>query len=216
MIHSVYSPDFHVYGNVLAGYDTQGLTDILADKIQSTSPETTYVAREPLLESLPLSCELRNRAYGGMPAQIGSCQGVGISLDALEYHICNEIIIGATDFLLLLAHRKDLTQNILDVESIQVFLVPAGVVVELYSSTLHYAPCGTGKNRRYLVSILLAEHTNEPFIVADTVSGEDNILQAKGKWLIVRENIPEAMDGAFVGLKGDVESFIKVLSSHFE
>ena len=73
-IYSVYDAEFRPYGKVLEGYDTKELLEAVA-KIDM--PESG-VAYEPGIESLEACAiidELSDRAYGGMPIQIGMCWG---------------------------------------------------------------------------------------------------------------------------------------------
>ena len=69
-IYSVTDPEFKPYGKVLEGYDTAEL--LKAMEAIALPPEG--VAYEPGIESLE-ACgifeEFRDRAYGGMPIQIG-------------------------------------------------------------------------------------------------------------------------------------------------
>ena len=80
------------------------------------------------------------------------------------------------------------------------FLLPKGVGVELYATTLHYAPCSTG-NAGFRVVIVLPRDTNLP-LDATHEGGEDGHLTAKNKWLIGHPEggLPE---GSPLGLIGE-------------
>ena len=43
--------------------------------------------------------------------------------------------------VLLLARQEEIEDGVLDTEKVKAFRVPAGVLVEVYATTLHYAPC---------------------------------------------------------------------------
>ena len=88
-----------------------------------------------------------NRAYGGMPIQIGMCWGYNTKLNCLEYHRDSEVNVGETDFVLLLAKEDEIEDGMLDTAKVKAFRVPAGTAVEVYGTTLHYAPCQTNGGR---------------------------------------------------------------------
>lgn len=82
-------------------------------------------------------------AYGEMPVQIGYCNGHNSKLNALEYHRDSEINVAATDMILMLGLLTDVEKDhTYDTSKVKAFLVPAGTAVEVYATTLHYAPCG--------------------------------------------------------------------------
>ena len=84
---------------------------------------------------------------------------------------------------------------------IECFLVPAGTAVELYATTLHYAPCGVD-GREFRCGVVLPRLTNEPLVAAKTTDGEDRLLFAVNKWLIAHKESGLEADGAWIGLRG--------------
>ena len=74
--------------------------------------------------------------------------------------------------------------------------------MELYATTLHFAPCGVD-GKEFRCGVVLPRHTNEE-LKADTTKaqGEDRLLFAVNKWLIAHEESGLGADGAWVGLKG--------------
>ena len=78
--------------------------------------------------------------YGGMPVQFGWCNGHNTKLNCLEYHRDSEFNLGTEDFILLLAREDDIEGGKLDTGKVKAFRVPAGVLVEVYATTLHYGP----------------------------------------------------------------------------
>ena len=74
--------------------------------------------------------------------KIGYCNGDNHKLNALEYHRSSELDIAQTDLILLLGMQQDIENgDIYDTSKVEAFLVPAGTGVELYATTLRYAPC---------------------------------------------------------------------------
>jgi hypothetical protein len=90
----------------------------------------------------------------------------------------------------------------LDTSKVKAFRVPAGVLVEQYATTLHYAPCQTNRDKGFRVMIVLPKGTNaaKPDITA--AAPEDKLLWACNKWLLVHTDSDEAKAGAWIGLTG--------------
>ena len=89
-IESVFDRAFAPYGKVLPGYDTSELLEAL-EKYTPLPEATDYVASQPELEALPIAEKLAVNAYGGMPIQLGWCNGHNTRLNCLEYHRDSEI-----------------------------------------------------------------------------------------------------------------------------
>ena len=138
-IHSVFDPAFAPYGKVLEGYDTAALTDTLT-AVTPLPEGVDYVPSQPELEALPVAGQFFSNAYGGMPIQLGWCNGHNTRLNCLEYHRDSELNIGSEDFILLVAREDDILDGRLDTAQVKAFRAPAGAVVEVYATTLHYAP----------------------------------------------------------------------------
>ena len=201
-IESVYSPAFRAYGQVLTGYDTEKLLWAM-EAIPLPKEGTAYEPSIAALEGCDIFRRLQDHAYGGMPVQIGMCWGRNTKLNCLEYHRDSEVNIGAGDFILLLARQDQIENGVLDTADVCAFRVPAGVAVEVYATTLHYAPCHVDKNEGFRVAVVLPKGTNEakPSIVP--VNDEDWRLQARNKWLLAHKESREASQGAYVGLSGE-------------
>ena len=201
-IYSVLDKEFAPYGKVLEGYDTTCLMKAL-DETTPLPEGVDYVASVASLESTCLFGQLQNNAYGGMPIQIGYCNGHNSMLNALEYHKDSEINVMATDAILLLGLRSELEDDFTyDTGKVKAFFVPAGTAVEIYATSLHYAPCGVA-GEGYQVAIVLPKGTNYPFVEKrDRNAGEDRMMTAVNKWVIGH---PEGGldDSCFLGLKGE-------------
>lgn len=201
-IYSVYDPRFRPYGAVLEGYDTAGLVEAMS-AIPMPEKGTAYQPSIPALEDCAVYGRLQNRAYGGMPIQIGMCWGYNTRLNCLEYHRDSEVNVGAHDFILLLAKQEEIVDGVLDTGLVKAFRVPAGVAVEVRATALHYAPCHTDGETGFRVAVVLPRGTNteKPAIVPQ--SQEDRWLLARNKWLLAHPDSPEAAQGAYVGLRGE-------------
>ena len=159
------------------------------------------------LEALPVRLDISQIVYGEMPVQIGYCNGHNSKLNALEYHRDSEINIAATDMILMLGLLTDVSkEHTYDTANVKAFLVPAGTAVEVYATTLHYAPCGVDGNG-FQVAVVLPKGTNYPLTSKHTrvhnniADSEDALLAAANKWLIGHAE-GGLDDTAFIGLKG--------------
>ena len=197
----VTDPSFQNYGQILTGYDTAALLETL-DRVTPLPEAVEYVPEQPELMALPVAEELKNNAYGGMPIQIGWCNGHNTKLNCLEYHRDSELNVGVKDFILLLAKREELENGVLDTEKVAAYYVPAGVLVEVYATTLHYAPCSAKKGEGFKTIVVLPKGTNLARPDIAVKNPEDEILWASDKWLLAHADSSEAKDGAKVLLKG--------------
>ena len=200
-IKSVFDAEFSPYGQVHKGYKLDGL---LAAMKAIPLPEsgTTYQPAIPELEALPIFELFGANAYGGMPVQLGMCWGHNTKLNCLEYHRDSEFNVGADDFILLLAKQEEIISGTLDTATVKAFRVPAGVLVEVYATTLHYAPCHTDPAKGFRVTVVLPRGTNteKPGTVSDC--GDSKLLWARNKWLLAHPDSVEAGQGASVCLTG--------------
>ena len=205
-IKSVYSPSFRKYGQVLTGYDTAALLAALEEKTPRPADSVVYVPSEKALEDLPIFQEFTNGAYGGMPIQIGYCNGFNTKLNCLEYHRGSELNIAASDMILLVATISGVKGGKLNTKKVEAFRASKGAVVQVFETTLHYAPCcdvrGNEIAEGFRVAIVLPRGTNTGKPDLSIRNTEDKLLWAKNKWLIAHADSAEAKQGAFVGLSG--------------
>lgn len=216
VIKNVLDDDFKVYGRVLSGIDVSGL---LKEMERTPVPEDViYVPSDEGLERTDVYGVMSDSVYGQMPVQIGYCNGHNQYLNALEYHRSSEINVAVTDMILLLGRQQDISKNYTyDTAKVEAFLVPKGTAVEIYATTLHYAPCGV-EGAGFKCVVVLPKGTNydlKPVVKPDcgqekSTEGlcsdtkcvcEDRMLAASNKWLIAH---PDAgIEGAYCGLVGE-------------
>ncbi len=202
-ILSVNDPAFAPYGRVIAGYDTAVLLNTLCEKTPKPERGTMYEPSVPALEALPIAKELSARFYGGMPVQLGCCNGRNTVLNCLEYHRDSELNIPADDMIFLVATATDIKDDKLDTAAVKAFSAKAGAVVELYATTLHYAPCSADGQMGFRVAVVLPRGTNLAKPEIECKNEEDRMLFAANKWLLAHPDAPEAKNGAYVGLIGE-------------
>lgn len=202
-IYSVNDPEFREYGRVVKGYD---LSELLAGMEKTPCPEdgTVYVPGDPELEKLAVSKEIEEQLYGFLPIQVGYCNGHNRLLNALEYHRSSEFNIAVgEDAILILARQQDISEDHkLDTATCKAFCVPAGTMVEVYATTLHYAPCQTS-DAGFRVVVILPKGTNydlpKELVVKD---GEERLMTATNKWLLAHPDGGQNPK-AFIGLTGE-------------
>ena len=158
-IYSVTDAAFRPYGKILEGYDTAPLCAAMRS-IPMPEQGTAYEPSIPVLEECALYGALQNNAYGGMPIQLGLCWGYNTRLNCLEYHRDSEVNVGARDFILLLGKQDEIENGVLDTGKVKAFRVPAGMAVEVYATTLHYAPCHTNAAEGFCTAVVLPRGTN--------------------------------------------------------
>ncbi len=202
-IYSVFDPEFKPYGQTVQGLE-QAVQEIL--EVLATTPCSDRVEYTPCdadLAELPASVEISEHCYGGMPVQLGWCNGHNTRLNCLEYHRDSEFNLGTEDFILLLARQDEIDEGMLDTAKIKAFRVPAGVLVEVYATTLHYAPCHVDPEKGFRVLVALPEGTNLERPAIQNATAEDARLWARNKWLLAHPDSDEAAQGAYIGLTGE-------------
>lgn len=198
-IYDVTDERFKKYGKVVKDIDFSGLVKAMEEK--TPLPEgVEYVPGFEPLESLPVMKELTEKTYGELPIQIGYCNGHNSMLNALEYHRNSEINVAATDAILILGSQQDITDDFTyDTALAEAFLLPKGTAVEIYATTLHYAPCGVD-GAGFKVTIVLPKGTNLA-LDREHTGGEDGHLTAKNKWLLGHPEggLPEGSPMGLIG-----------------
>ena len=198
-IQNVTDISFRKYGKIIMEYSFE---KILKEMEHTPLPQdVVYVPSVEKLEVLPEAAEICKKGFGGLPIQIGYCNGDNHKLNALEYHRSSEVNVAVTDIILLLGAEQDIEPDFTyDTSKVEAFLVPAGTGIEVYGTTLHYAPCGVDGNG-FKAVVVLPKGTNTDLMTCHTKSFDDKLLTAKNKWLIAHEEA--GIKGAVCGLKGE-------------
>ena len=197
-ILSVESSEFKAYGRVVDNVDFAPLLEAM-----KSTPVPNWVSYEPSVEELEKTSTFEELSA----IQIGYCNGHNSVLNALEYHRDSEINVMATDAILLLGLRNQLEDDFsYDTAQVKAFFVPEGTAVELYATTLHFAPCGVA-GEKFQVAIVLPKGTNYPCEIRNDRSGEDRLLAACNKWLIGHPDVNHRKN-TFIGLKGELLSVL--------
>ena len=199
-IQNVNDASFKKYGKILKGYPV----DKILKEMQHTPvpDDVIYVPSVDTLEATTDAKVLKEKGFGGLEIEIGYCNGKNHKLNGLEYHRSSEINIAVNDLVLLLGAQQDVTEEYTyDTSKVEAFLVPKGTAIEVYATTLHYAPCNAKGEEGFRCVVILPKGTNEELTFNPDQDEEDKLLTAQNKWLIAHEEAE--IPGAFCGLVGE-------------
>lgn len=202
-VYSVQDDMFRTFGRVVNGYDFSGLISYMEQKTGIPEQGNCYVPSVPELEKDAVMDRLQTFLYGGMPIQIGYCNGRNSSYNGFEYHKCSEINVAVTDFLLVLGHIWEMEGNTFHTDNAKVFLVEKGTAIEMYQTTLHLAPCKITDDG-YKCIVILARGTNTEAKECNEDDAESEILLKQNKWIIAHPDWePLRKQGAYPGVRGE-------------
>lgn len=202
-IFSVYDDKFRLYGRVIG----RKFTDICAYMAEHTDIPAEGNVYVPSVEAMERGEEfdwLKDVLYGGMPIQIGYCNGKNSTYNGFEYHKGSEVNVAVTDFMLALGHTYQIEDNKFYVGNETVFYVPQGVAIEMYQTTLHLSPLRV-RDEGFKAAVVLPKGTNTPLARRpEGAEAEAELLFMTNKWVIAHaERKPLVSLGAHIGLIGE-------------
>lgn len=206
-VYSVDSEIFKSYGNVIKGYDFSALIDYMENNTEIPENGNIYFPSIAEMEKFDICKILSSTFYGGMPIQIGYCNGRNSTFNGFEYHKGSEINIAVTDFMLSLGHTWEIKDNHYDNKDAKVFFVKKGTALQLFQTTLHLSPLKVN-DTGFKGIVVLPKGTNTPLSVEEKslLSNEDPeqiLLLQRNKWVIAHpEREPLIKQGAFPGIIG--------------
>lgn len=203
-IYSVFDKEFDDYGAIVSNFDFTPWIEYVEKETPIPEENNIYIVSDSKMEQSQLFDEIQNVFYGGMPIQVGYCNGKNGTYNGFEYHKCSEINIAVTDFMLVLGLKKQIKNNKFYVGDEKVFFVPKGTAIEMYQTTLHLSPCKVCDDGFKDIVILL-KGTNTPLEKAPVSdNAESKLLLQKNKWVIAhKEREPLIKQGAYAGLIGE-------------
>ena len=209
-IKSVFSHSFERFGRVIKDLDTTEFVKTLNNISPKPGDTTIYEPSSKELEALKITEILKDTVYGGMSIQAGYCNGSNTKLNSFECHIGSELNIPCDDIILLVAPIQAVKQNKIHSDTAQAFRVPKGTIVQLYETTLHFAPCNNVVNGKdmggFRVGIILLKGTNTP---KDSGMINNPAVFQKNKWLYAHPDSPQAKEGALIAVNGKNIDLIK-------
>ncbi len=155
-----------------------------------------YLADNETFRELPVIKDIRRQIFGELDIESGWCTGRLAKMNAMEWHKSSEVIIAATDMVLLLGRYCDIIDGVYDSEAASAYLLKKGCIAELYPMVLHFAPLNVGSG--FKAGIVLPAKTN---LALD--GGIEGTLRAKNKWLLVHPEFEKGIKtGGKVGIFG--------------
>lgn len=170
-----------------------------------------YVPCEDKLMELPEADVFKNEFFGQVPCQVGWYYGKGTKLNAVEYHKCSEVLYEYEPCVIVIAKQWEIEDGKLDTSKMKLFYVPAETCVELYATTLHFAPArATAEPVMQIVA--QSYNTNTPLPkVTEGITHEHPWLLQRNKWVLAHPEAAEALGAdAYIGLVGENVSIIPV------
>lgn len=199
-IEPIFDDSFALYGRVIDLPHQDDLIATLATDTQIPTENNVYVRDDPQFLSASQRADIAREFYGEQPIEIGYCNGNSDRINAFEFHNCSELNLAGTDMVLWLAHRQILSDGRMSTQSAHAYFVPRGTAIEVYPTTLHFAP-----NRVHVSGfkclVILTDKTNTPLT---SEREPDDLLFQYNKWLLTHpDNQRMVNNGAFIGLSGD-------------
>lgn len=206
-IRTIDDDAFAQYGRLLTAYDPQ---EMIARAL-AILPTTEGIVYEPAVPALEapsaMNTAIEREIYGGMSVQVGWCYGKNLQMAGLEYHKGCEVNVCLSDVVLLVGDERDIIygqQISYDTTRVAAFYAPAGSVVEFHPWNLHYAPIQALSASQFATLVYLPRGTNYPLPFQVPQFGENRLLFAVNKWLLVHPaQVAAVAQGAYPGLAGD-------------
>ena len=213
-IYSVEDEEFAPYGRILNGVDFSDAIRYMVQYTDIPKEGNIYIPSDERMEALPVCRYVSDVVYGGMPIQMGYCNGRNSTYNGFEYHKGSEINVACCDFMLVLGHVWEIKDNSYKNSDAKVFFVPEGTAIEMYQTTLHLSPLKVS-DEGFRGIVVLPRGTNTPLEKRPEscncgdakVVGEDPekvLLLQKNKWVIAHpEREPLVKQGAHTGIIGE-------------
>ena len=197
---------FLKYGRLLGDFNFKEVDAYMKQNTLLPQMGNIYLPSVEEMEKMKLANSIKFSIYGGMDIQIGYCNGNNSNLNGLEYHKGSEVNYAVSDLVLMLGHLRDIENNHYDSDKIEAFFIPKGKAIEIYQTTLHFAPCKV-REEGFKCVVILPKGTNTPLDKEERRRTakpiENQMLFMKNKWLIAHPgNANLVAKGAFIGIRG--------------
>lgn len=189
VIKSVSDPEFATFGTVHPHIRVPQMREHLYSTRQMPAEEVYEPCADDLMD-MEEAIFFKQFAYGETACQIGYYSGFGSKLNALEYHKCSEMLVEFEPCVLILGHIWDVKDYTIEAAKLELFYVPADTCVEVYATSLHFAPCmATAAGVRQVVCQTATTNTDLHHPERMTEDGENRMLLQRNKWVLIH---PEA------------------------
>ncbi|GEK59079.1 DUF4867 domain-containing protein [Marinococcus halophilus] len=182
---------FNKFGKILKNFPVNDLPNsFIKDEIPENA--TIYLPSIDEWENTEFKQEIEKKFFGELPVQLGLCKGHNQYLNGFEFHKTSEVIVTATPLVLFIQtlQEVDLQQEVAAENTVAVF-IPAFKAVEIYSTTLHLAPCKVIEDG-FNSMIILPKGTNEELEYESREA--DEFLFKKNKWAIAHRDHQKFVD----------------------
>lgn len=197
-LFDVYSEEFSEYGRVLNDVDVSELIRE-AQRLEFPESGSVYLASVDTLEATEAAARIKELVFGTLDTQIGYCYGYSNMLNAAEWHFSSELNVAVTPLVLILGKRSDIKNGRLCSGDMKAFYVPAGAVIEVYATTLHFCPCQVSDGGFGCI-VGLPTATNTPL----DAPVDDKLLFRKNKWILAHEQNSALIErGVVAGIYGE-------------
>ena len=211
-VYSILDRRYRNYGRVITALDVADLINCSKTQTGIPAEGNVYVPSFPPFEELPVTMQIRDVCFGGLPLQAGYCNGRNTTFNGFEYHKVPEINVAVSEFCLALGHSWEISTGLTyDVSQAEVFYVPQGTVFEIYGTTLHLSPLRT-LEEGFRDIVILPRGTNTPLSEDERAAAsaafaggekEARLLLQKHKWVISHpERAPLMKQAAHPGVTG--------------
>lgn len=202
-IYTVHDDEFKRFGKV-SELDCREMIRYMEEETEIPKNGHYYIPDDEKMHHFRLYETAKKENYGLMDIELGYCNGHSSYLNGLEYHKTNEFNIAVTDMVLFLGMVQDIENGVFDTKNARAFYVAQGEVVELYQTSMHYAPVEVFASG-FKCGVILQKGTNEITGIVDrNASGEHRMLFKKNTWLMVHPDYQEFVDlGAYPGICGE-------------
>ncbi|MEK6190580.1 MAG: DUF4867 family protein [Carnobacterium alterfunditum] len=202
-IYDITDPKFNAFGNILEGYDLTDIQNYAKENIEIPKEGNSYSPSNPNLENFEVVKEIGAEIYAGLPIEAGECSGQNISFSAFEFHQGSEVNLILTDVIMILGKRDQIVNGYFNAqEDAKAFYIPAGSVIEMYGTTLHYSPCKVHESG-FKVIVILIKGSNESLAI-DFKSKNKQIIKIN-KFQMVHESRKDKIEqGIKKGLSGEL------------
>ena len=203
-IHSCFEKEFESFGRIIHDYDFSEMSAYLEKHTPIPQSGNIYLPSDSGLEACALTATIQNEFFGGLPIQVGYCNGRNTTYNGMEYHKSSEISVAVTDFCVVLGHVWQIHDNEFHLGDETVFFIPKGTAYEMYATTLHLSPC-TVTDAGFRNIVILPKGTNTPLEKKPAIRrGESVLLLQKNKWVLSHpDREPLMKQGAHPGFIGE-------------
>ncbi|MCD7838286.1 MAG: DUF4867 family protein [Clostridiales bacterium] len=208
LIEEVTDPSFRQYGQLLPHFQFPEMKRYIYEE----TPIPADVTCSPELMAMDEAIQITQYVYGETACQVGYFSDSPDHMNALEYHKCSELLVEFEPCVIIVGQIWQIEQDRLNAADLKVFYVPADTCLELYATTLHFAPCAaTTAGVRQVVCQTATTNTPLHHPERRDLTGENKYLLQRNKWVIAHKDAAPMFDETvWMGIEGENLAVIPV------